>query len=255
MIPTPIRKVLSTIRKHQVQALLMGGQACVFYGAAQFSKDIDLVLADNSENLERLQSALSELAADRIAIPPFEQRHLARGHAVHFRCREGEANGLRVDVMTRLRDLESFEELWKRRATIEDEAGGLYEVFSVPDLVNAKKTQRSKDWPVIEALVENHFHALQHEPTPERIRFWLTQARNVIRLKSLVEKFPSESESILAERPLLKLAMEKQDDTLQAALDAEMRAERAKDRIYWEPLKREMEEFRREHARQLRDES
>ncbi len=35
LIPTPIRQVLSTIRKHQVQALLMGGQACVFYGAAQ----------------------------------------------------------------------------------------------------------------------------------------------------------------------------------------------------------------------------
>jgi hypothetical protein len=30
-----------TIQKHQVQALLMGGQACVFYGAAQFSKDVD----------------------------------------------------------------------------------------------------------------------------------------------------------------------------------------------------------------------
>ena len=25
---------------HRVQALLMGGQACVFYGAAEFSKDI-----------------------------------------------------------------------------------------------------------------------------------------------------------------------------------------------------------------------
>ncbi len=38
---TPIRQVLLTIQKHQVQALLMGGQACVFYGAAQFSKDVD----------------------------------------------------------------------------------------------------------------------------------------------------------------------------------------------------------------------
>src|SRR5438477_12268657 len=44
LIPTPIRQVLSTIRTNGVQALLMGGQACVFYGAAQVSKDIDLVL-------------------------------------------------------------------------------------------------------------------------------------------------------------------------------------------------------------------
>jgi len=29
-------------RKHGVQTLLMGGQACVFYGAAQVSKDVSL---------------------------------------------------------------------------------------------------------------------------------------------------------------------------------------------------------------------
>jgi hypothetical protein len=29
---------------HQVLALLMGGQACVFYGAAEFSRDTDLLL-------------------------------------------------------------------------------------------------------------------------------------------------------------------------------------------------------------------
>ena len=39
--PDPIRRVLSTIQKNGVQALLMGGQVCVFYGAAQFSKDVD----------------------------------------------------------------------------------------------------------------------------------------------------------------------------------------------------------------------
>ena len=37
MIPNPIRKVLSSMRAHRVRALLMGGQACVFYGAAEFS--------------------------------------------------------------------------------------------------------------------------------------------------------------------------------------------------------------------------
>ena len=29
---------------HQVRALLMGGQACVFYGAAEFSRDTDLLI-------------------------------------------------------------------------------------------------------------------------------------------------------------------------------------------------------------------
>src|SRR5436309_14387007 len=44
LIPNPIRKVLSSIRAHRVRALLMGGQACVFYGAAEFNRDADLAL-------------------------------------------------------------------------------------------------------------------------------------------------------------------------------------------------------------------
>ncbi|MEX1041942.1 MAG: hypothetical protein WDZ51_14980 [Pirellulaceae bacterium] len=43
MIPNPILKVLSTLTSHEVQHLLMGGQACVFYGAAEFSRDCDIV--------------------------------------------------------------------------------------------------------------------------------------------------------------------------------------------------------------------
>ena len=72
MIPTPIRQVLSTIRKHQVRALLMGGQACVFYGAAQFSRDIDLALLASEENFARVLAALKDLNAKRIPVPRFD---------------------------------------------------------------------------------------------------------------------------------------------------------------------------------------
>ena len=61
MIPTPILTVLSTFRKNGVQTLLMGGQACVFYGAAQVSKDVDLALLAEPANIERLRHALKEL--------------------------------------------------------------------------------------------------------------------------------------------------------------------------------------------------
>ena len=40
---------------HQVRALLMGGQACVFYGAAEFSRDTDLLVLADAENLQRLE--------------------------------------------------------------------------------------------------------------------------------------------------------------------------------------------------------
>ena len=59
MIPTPILTVLSIFRKNGVQTLLMGGQACVFYGAAQVSKDVDLALLAEPANIERLLRALT----------------------------------------------------------------------------------------------------------------------------------------------------------------------------------------------------
>ena len=86
MIPTPIRQVLSMMQKHGVRALLMGGQACVFYGAAQVSKDVDFVVFADADNFERLLRAFEELNAGRIAVPRFDPELLARGHAVHFRC-------------------------------------------------------------------------------------------------------------------------------------------------------------------------
>jgi hypothetical protein len=48
----------STMREHGVEALLMGGQACVLYGAAEFSRDADFAILASPENLGRLQGAL-----------------------------------------------------------------------------------------------------------------------------------------------------------------------------------------------------
>ena len=61
MIPNPILRVLSTIQRAQVKALLVGGQACVVYGAAEFSRDTDFVLLAEPDNLERFKSVLGEL--------------------------------------------------------------------------------------------------------------------------------------------------------------------------------------------------
>jgi hypothetical protein len=223
----------------------MGGQACVFYGAAQFSKDVDLALFASEENFSRLRAALSELNAKRIAVPRFDPDLLARGHAVHFRCQGGEADGLRVDVMTRLRDLPEFAVLWARRTTIRDENGETFELFSVEDLVHAKKTQREKDWPMIDALIEAHYRALGGEPTPERVAFWLAESRTPERLISLARRFPNEARAQSNRRPLLRLAVCDEREALREALDAEVRAEQAKDRAYWAPLKAELEDFRR----------
>ncbi len=45
----------------------MGGQACVFYGAAQFSKDVDILILADESNFAGFEAALAELGAERIA--------------------------------------------------------------------------------------------------------------------------------------------------------------------------------------------
>jgi hypothetical protein len=224
----------------------MGGQACVFYGAAQFSKDVDLALLASEENFARLHNALAELHASRIAVPRFDPTLLARGDAVHFRCRDGVADGLWIDVMTRLRGLADFGVLWARRTTILDEGGEPFDLLAVEDLVQAKKTQREKDWPIIDALVESHYRSTATEPTPERVRFWLRESRTPERLVSLVSRFPKEARDCRIDRPLLQLALNDRRDELRGALDAEARAAQAEDRRYWAPLKAEFEAFRRQ---------
>jgi hypothetical protein len=225
----------------------MGGQACVFYGAAQVSKDIDLLVLAEPENFARLQAALAELQADRIAVPPFDPAALDRGHAIHFRCRAVGVEGLRVDVMTRLRAMPEYRVLWERRTTFVDGDGVEYHLLCIPDLVQAKKTQRSKDWPVIELLVTIHYREHAAVATDERVDFWLREARTPELLVELCRQFPTQAAELTADRPLIRFACERSLDDLRAALDAEVRAEQARDRDYWEPLRRELEQFRREH--------
>ncbi|GAA5135980.1 hypothetical protein GCM10023213_10230 [Prosthecobacter algae] len=234
------------IQKHGVQALLMGGQACVFYGAAQVSKDIDFALCADDENYERLHRALAELKAERIAIPRFDPAFLKRGHAIHYRCQAPGVEGLRVDVMTQMRGVPDFATLWARRTTYGDDAGAEYHLLSVPDLVKAKKTQRSKDWPMIELLVAIHYRENREHADPEWIHFWLTEARTPELVQELCQRYPSQAAALESQRPLLALARTPDMDALRAALDAEVSAEKALDRAYWEPLRQELEQFRRE---------
>ena len=71
MIPNPIHKVLSTLRSRKVKHLLMGGQPCVFYGAAEFSRDTDIAVLAEKDNLARILSAMKDLSDEVIAVPQF----------------------------------------------------------------------------------------------------------------------------------------------------------------------------------------
>ncbi len=223
----------------------MGGQACVFYGAAEFSRDTDFAILSTSESLARLTLAMQELQAVVIAVPPFAPEYLQRGHAIHFRCQHPEVARLRVDVMSHMRGVAPFEELWQRRTTLQGEDGTLYELMSLPDLVRAKKTQRDKDWPMIRRLIEADRAANPGPTSPERVRFWLQECRTPAILLELASQYPSEAKILANEsRPLLRLAIQNDLQGLEESLKAEEYAERALDQAYWKPLKAELERLR-----------
>jgi len=232
------------MRAHRVRALLMGGQACVFYGAAEFSRDTDFAIIADAANLARLRKALAELQAEPIAVPPPALKFLRRGHAVHFRCQHPEAMRLRVDVMSKMRGVDAFAKLWQRRTVIQLPDGTICDLLSLPDLVQAKKTQRDKDWPMIRRLVEAHYFQNRAKPNPAQILFWLQELRTPEILLDLAKQHRATCRRLVLTRPPLALAVAGKLAELQRALLDEESAEREQDRRYWLPLKAELEKLR-----------
>ena len=228
----------------------MRGQACVLYGAAEFSRDLDLAVLADPGNLDRLRGALAELEAEVVAVPPFRAEHLEEGMAVHFRCQHPEARGLRIDVMTRMRGVEPFSRLWGRRTTFSFDDETL-EVLSLPDLVAAKKTQRDKDWPMLRRLVDANYLTHRDEPTPERVSFWLRELRSPELLVEAAERHPDAAAAERPHRSLLDLATREGQESrdLARALRAEEDFVRSEDEAYWKPLKQKLSRLRRERQR------
>jgi len=241
LTPNPILKVLSTLSCHEVRHLLIGGQACVFYGAAEFSRDCDIVILPNEQNFAQLTAATRELHAECIAVPPMQWHYLDRGHVIHFRCQHPDATGIRLDVMTKMRGCGPFSDLWERRTTIEDPSGAVYELLGIGDLVRAKKTQRDKDWPIIRRLVDAHYDQNCHEPTTDRCRFWLQESRTPEVLIAVAAEHPEILREMLPVRPLLVETMSASRTALQRELEIEMRNEMQADAEYWRPLRKELE--------------
>ena len=229
----------------------MGGQACVLYGAAEFSRDVDLAVVPDPANLDRLSTALDDLQAQVIAVPPFASEYLEDGLAVHFRCRHSDVQGLRLDVMSRMRGVAPFPELWKRRTTMSLGDGETLDVLSLPDLVASKKTQRDKDWPMIRRLVDVSYMTGRDEATPERVVFWLSELRTPELLVEAARRWPEVVAQVRPNRPLLSLALPEHVDSgaLGRALRDEEEAERLADAAYWRPLRKKLEDLRHEVRR------
>lgn len=226
----------------------MGGQACIVYGASEFSRDVDLAVFAHPTNLSRLRKALEALHAEVIAVPPFDESLLARGHAVHFRC--AAAEGMRLDIMSVMRGVQDFDTCWSRRTLVELDGVGDIDVLGLEDLVQAKKTRRDKDWPMIRRLVDVHYRTHVHEPTAARLAFWLRELRTVESLLDLVRRSGEHAHASASERAVTACAVAVvagvlPESSLRDALRVEEEREREADEVWWRPLQEELERMRR----------
>jgi hypothetical protein len=148
-----------------------------------------------------------------------------------------------------MRGVDSFAKLWERRTTLELPGGEKCDLLSLPDLVQAKKTQRDKDWPMIRRLVEAHYFENQARPKPAQIRFWFQELRTPELLVELSRAYPAICRRLARQRALLAHAQSGKMAELEQALLAEELTERRRDKEYWLPLRQELEKLR--HSRGL----
>jgi hypothetical protein len=110
--------------------------------------------------------------------------------------------------------------------------------------VQAKKTQRDKDWPMIRRLVEAHYFAHKDKPNLAQIKFWLMELRTPQLLLEVVAPQARLARQLATQRPLLRSAAAGNLAQLEGALATEENKLRADDKAYWSPLLTELESLR-----------
>jgi predicted nucleotidyltransferase len=69
-----LQRFLKSLNKNGVKYLLLGGWAVGIYGAPRATADMDIFIATDDENIEKLQNALFEFGA-----PTVSKEHLRHG--------------------------------------------------------------------------------------------------------------------------------------------------------------------------------
>lgn len=95
--------MLELLERFEVRYLIIGGLAFIYYAKPRFTKDIDLWIGPEAENVDRANRALAEFGSPHLLDPSRSEEILQLGVAPN-----------RIDL---LRDTESieFDDAWRRR--------------------------------------------------------------------------------------------------------------------------------------------
>ncbi len=136
-----------------VRWLLISGQATILYGAATFSEDVDLWVDPIPSNLERFKSALRASQARYYKLTPaLTAANAAERHGFHFVVPSPEdGSEIFLDVMGFPPRVGTFDAAFAASRNI-DTRWGVLPTIGIKDLVEIKKTQRPRDYPIISRL-------------------------------------------------------------------------------------------------------
>ncbi|HDY69235.1 MAG TPA: hypothetical protein ENH85_15795 [Candidatus Scalindua sp.] len=147
-----LKKILTTLKKHNVRFVLIGGQAGVAQGSAYMTRDVDICYARDKENLENLIKTLT----------PFHPylREVEKNLQFIFDAKTLQM-GLNFTLSTDIGDIDLFGELkgigYYDEALKYSEIMEIYgiqcNVLTVEGLIKSKRAcGRQKDEPVIKEL-------------------------------------------------------------------------------------------------------
>jgi predicted nucleotidyltransferase len=149
-------RILEDLNRVGIRYVLIGGIALIRHGVVRATRDVDVILAPEPENLERLRGLIVEWPATRPDGSPVPNDAVAPGRTIHLATPHGE-----LDLLAELSPPLSFAEL-SDRAEIRRVDGVEALICSLADLVALKRIAgRERD------LVDLHDLETAHGELPD----------------------------------------------------------------------------------------
>lgn len=249
-----IANFFQRLDEHGVDWLLISGQATILYGAATFSEDIDVWVEPSQENLSRCALALRSVGALYYKLTPtLTAEYAARHHGFHFTLPEqGGAMASFLDLMGRPPRVGAFAEARARARVFETEWGPLPTV-AIVDLVELKKTQRPRDYPIISRLAVARVEQAGAGRSDEELGWAFDNVFTLSEFRRLLQAAP-EADRVLPTGSIAKRAASAQkvygdldpelEDELEEWFDARMAPLRRADRQFWRAVIDELRQLR-----------
>jgi Nucleotidyl transferase AbiEii toxin, Type IV TA system len=111
------KQVLAALERHDVQYAVFGAAALNLHGLARFTEDLDLFIAPERENVERLKRALQDVFDDPHVDEISADDLLGDYPAVQYIPPSG---AFRLDLLTRLGEAFSFADLEVERLPFDE---------------------------------------------------------------------------------------------------------------------------------------